>query len=86
KSNWLGPNLQAYSTTSLQQSMHQHHYHLQSAIYVESLKRYLKLFNQFDFKANFGGIYYLFLRGLDIEEGQLFGFYALPEGKFLCTN
>ncbi|MBS4167839.1 UvrD-helicase domain-containing protein [Parachlamydia sp. AcF125] len=84
KSNWLGPNLEAYSPTSLQKAMQTHHYHLQSTIYVESLKRYLQLFNQFNFERDFGGIYYLFLRGLHSENNQFFGCYALPEGNFTC--
>lgn len=64
KSNWLGPSCEDYQQTNLQQAIVENQYDLQAKIYREALKKYLKIFNC-NFNACFGGIYYIFLRGLD---------------------
>lgn len=64
KTNWLGIDADAYHPEALQNSMQEHAYFLQAAIYTEAIKRYLKLVEPRPFEQCFGGIYYLFLRGL----------------------
>lgn len=83
KTNWLGPDQEAYAHPSLANAMIANNYHLQSAIYVESLKRYLRIFNHHDFLDVFGGIYYLFLRGVDPSD-NCSGFYPAHSGVSLC--
>lgn len=70
KTNWLGPDQNAYCHSSLENAMISHQYHLQSAIYVESLKRYLNTYNMTNFSEIFGGIYYVFLRGIDPSDNS----------------
>lgn len=65
KSNWLGPDATYYSQENLTKAMTTHHYHLQARLYAHAVKRYV---SQFDdgtpFDELFGGIFYLFLRGM----------------------
>jgi exodeoxyribonuclease V beta subunit len=51
KTNWL----EEYGPASLQKAMQTHDYGLQAALYTEAIQKH--------FKAEFGGAYYLFLRG-----------------------
>jgi exodeoxyribonuclease V beta subunit len=51
KTNWL----EEYSLSSLQNAMEAHDYGLQASLYTEAVQRH--------FKAEFGGAYYLFVRG-----------------------
>ena len=45
--------------------MYQHHYHLQFLIYTLALHRFLKQrIKKYDYDHHFGGVYYLFLRGM----------------------
>ncbi|MBA3603113.1 MAG: UvrD-helicase domain-containing protein [Parachlamydiaceae bacterium] len=67
KSNWLGPDESHYSESSMQQAMRNHDYHLQARIYKEALERYLKLIDGRPFEELFGGVFYVFLRGLNAE-------------------
>ena len=73
KSNWLGPNSEAYHPVKLQAAMSEHYYFLQAALYKEALQRYLKLVEKRPFDQCFGGLFYLFLRGMQI--GSQAGIY-----------
>lgn len=71
KSNWLGPSIECYQIENLKAAMHEHDYGLQAKIYIEALRRYLKLFDKRPFGEIFGGAYYLFLRGIGPNTGIL---------------
>jgi exodeoxyribonuclease V beta subunit len=73
KTNWLGTQSEAYETSSLKIAMEENTYFLQAAIYTETLKRYLNLVEERPFEICFGGVFYLFLRGL--QPGQSRGIY-----------
>ena len=73
KTNWLGPDFTFYEMTSLQAAMAENAYFLQASLYVEAIKRYLKLVDPRPFNECFGGVYYLFLRGM--KAGQSTGIY-----------
>ncbi len=73
KTNWLGPQAEFYELSALHTAMQEHAYFLQAAIYKEAIKRYLKLVEPRPFEDCFGGIFYLFLRGL--QPGQQTGIY-----------
>jgi exodeoxyribonuclease V beta subunit len=64
KSNWLGPSIESYRQGELETCMKKNEYHLQASIYIEALKRYLKITDPREFSDCFGGVYYLFLRGM----------------------
>lgn len=65
KSNWLGPDGSCYGVPEMERAMFEHDYYLQAEIYQEALKRYLRLTDDRPFEEIFGGVFYLFLRGLD---------------------
>jgi exodeoxyribonuclease V beta subunit len=64
KSNWLGPSPEFYSRNYLEKAIHSHHYFLQAAIYQKALKQYLQMVESSLFDNIFGGVIYLFLRGI----------------------
>ncbi len=63
KSNWLGPTNAYYQTAHLEVAMRANQYDLQAKLYVEALRRYLAIFN-IPFESAFGGVYYVFMRGI----------------------
>jgi len=68
KSNWLGGGYSSYGQESLQLAMKEHDYELQSKIYIEAFRRFLAIVDPRPFKECFGGIYYLFMRGINSSE------------------
>ena len=67
KSNFLGYLPQDYSTENLAKTMGQYRYDLQYLLYTLAVHRYLKgrLGEQYDYQRDFGGVAYLFLRGMN---------------------
>jgi exodeoxyribonuclease V beta subunit len=77
KSNHLGNRLEDYDHAGLRRAMRRHRYDLQYLIYTVALHRYLLLrLPQYDYDSDFGGVYYLFLRGMRPEHGPAYGVYA----------
>jgi exodeoxyribonuclease V beta subunit len=65
KSNWLGPHALDYAPDKLARPMADHHYYLQYHLYTVAVHRYLgRRVPQYRYDAHFGGVYYLFLRGM----------------------
>ena len=81
KSNWLGFQLDDYRREHLARVIREHRYDLQYLIYTLALHRFLKAnLADYDYERHFGGVYYLFLRGLSPAEGANSGvFYDRPE-------
>ncbi|WP_202408499.1 exodeoxyribonuclease V subunit beta [Vibrio tetraodonis] len=78
KSNYLGDSVSDYHGGALNNAMAEHRYDLQYQIYALALHRFLRSrLPDYDYHAHFGGVYYLFLRGMDgqSEHGV---FYARP--------
>jgi exodeoxyribonuclease V beta subunit len=66
KSNWLGPDASAYVPASLDAAMRHSAYYLQGVIYALALRRsYAARGRSAAFESGFGGIYYVFLRGVE---------------------
>ena len=66
KSNWLGPNVSAYSAAAVEAEMQRHFYTLQLCLYTVALHRYLRVRKTgYDYDQHFGGAFYIFLRGID---------------------
>lgn len=56
--------------------MSEHHYVLQYHLYTVALDRYLALrLAGYDYDRHFGGVYYLFLRGMDPDHPAGCGVY-----------
>lgn len=65
KSNHLGPSSADYATGRLVHAMVSHHYPLQYHLYTLALHRYLGArLPGYDYDRCFGGVYYMFLRGM----------------------
>ncbi len=74
KSNYLGARLEDYDSTSLRPAMMTARYPLQYLIYTLALHRYLKgRLADYDYERDFGGVFYLFLRGMRAERGAATG-------------
>ncbi|WP_421202502.1 exodeoxyribonuclease V subunit beta [Aeromonas enteropelogenes] len=71
KSNHLGMSPADYSRPALEQAMVEHRYDLQYQLYSLALHRLLSLrLPGYDFDQHFGGVFYLFLRGM--PQGGIF--------------
>ncbi len=70
KSNYLGPGVDFYSHEALSAAIAVDGYRLQYYIYTLALHMYLKSkLPAYDYKKDFGGVYYMFLRGVGLETG-----------------
>ncbi|MGL4368178.1 MAG: PD-(D/E)XK nuclease family protein, partial [Spirochaetota bacterium] len=70
KSNDLGSSAERYAGKYLMRAMDEHRYTLQCHIYALALHRYLKMrIPDYSYEKYFGGVYYLFLRGMRFGEG-----------------
>lgn len=68
KSNYLGPGSNAYTQDAMAQAMCQHRYDLQYQLYTLALHRYLRQrLPEYDYQRHFGGVIYLFLRGVNSQ-------------------
>jgi len=75
KSNHLGNDVKNYGNDCMEEAMTGSNYHLQYMIYTVALKRWLeKKIGGFDFDKHFGGVIYVFLRG--VREGGQTGIYT----------
>jgi exodeoxyribonuclease V beta subunit len=76
KSNWLGAEPAAYQPERLAEAMAREAYVLQYLIYTVALHRYLGLrAPDYDYERHFGGVFYLFLRGMDPARGAECGVF-----------
>lgn len=83
KSNYLGDSVADYHGEALKAAMADHRYDLQYQIYALALHRFLRSrVPNYDYQTHFGGVYYLFLRGMDgASEHGIFS--ARPTLEFL---
>jgi exodeoxyribonuclease V beta subunit len=76
KSNDLGPTIDSYGQTALQDAMQQHFYILQYHLYALALCQYLRMRHPgFNYASDFGGVFYVFIRGIDSRRGPEYGIY-----------
>ncbi|NLD95169.1 MAG: UvrD-helicase domain-containing protein [Fibrobacter sp.] len=79
KSNYLGSTSQDYTPDKLRKVMNSEHYVLQYYLYTVALDQYLRVHKPgYSYKKHFGGVLYLFLRGLSLE-GNTGIFYDRPD-------
>jgi exodeoxyribonuclease V beta subunit len=85
KSNILGPGIADYTFAALRKAMEAHFYVLQSRLYGVALHQYLTLrLPDYQYESHFGGIYYLFIRGMDPAWGPAYGVHAdRPDRRFM---
>ncbi|MDE5285800.1 MAG: exodeoxyribonuclease V subunit beta, partial [Buchnera aphidicola] len=79
KSNWLGKDNKCYSINNIKKEIIQHRYDLQYQIYTLAIHQYLKSkLKKYTYQENFGGIFYLFLRGMNKKNNNNSIFYTCP--------
>ncbi len=79
KSNFLGDQLTDYETPQVWAAMAENNYHLQYHIYTVAVCKYLALrIPDFDYEKHFGGVIYLFVRGVR-KDGATGIFYNKPD-------
>ena len=85
KSNYLGLTIENYRRRHLDQNMMEHYYVLQYHLYTLALYRYLqKRHPDFNYKNHFGGVFYIFLRGVDHNRGSDYGlFFDRPDPQLV---
>ena len=81
KSNYLGSGIESYCQDKLAGAIHSGFYFLQYHIYSLALHLYLqKRLPAYRYESHFGGVFYIFLRGVDQNLGPGSGIYHdLPD-------
>ncbi|MDZ7341946.1 MAG: exodeoxyribonuclease V subunit beta [candidate division KSB1 bacterium] len=87
KSNRLGERLEDYSQPRLQRVMAEEFYSLQYFIYLVALNEYLKIrWPGYDYARHFGGVCYIFLRGVDPQAGFEYGIFRDRPARDLVND
>jgi len=85
KSNFLGNNVEDYGKNVLNSVMSRDFYILQYHLYVLAVHQYLQLrIPEFSYERHFGGVFYIFIRGVDPDKGPEFGVYKdIPDATLV---
>jgi len=76
KSNHLGNHVRDYCPKALATAMQREYYVLQYHLYAVALDRYLAMrLRGYDYEKHFGGVFYIFLRGVDPAAGARYGVF-----------
>ena len=76
KSNFLGTTPEAYSQKAMEQVMVEHRYDLQYQLYSLALHRLLQQrLPDYRYDQHFGGVVYLFLRGVQSNSQESYGIF-----------
>lgn len=81
KSNHLGNEPGDYGESKINEAMERESYILQYHLYVLALHQYLRMKSiQYSYKDYFGGVFYIFIRGVGISKNDRTGvYYDLPD-------
>ena len=84
KSNSLGQSIKDYSIENLKMEMHEHQYNLQYLIYTVALNKFLQnRIPDYDYNKHFGGVLYIFLRGVNKNIPESGVFFDLPNKELI---
>ena len=84
KSNFLGAAPADYAPDRLMQAMRDNFYFLQYHLYTLALHRYLQVrLPGYDYKNHFGGVFYIFLRGLSKDTPGQGIFFDRPQQELI---
>lgn len=84
KSNWLGESSEYYTPEAMAEAMRAHRYDLQYQLYTLALHRYLRhRLADYDYQEHFGGVIYLFLRGVEGTASEKGIFRTCPDAAFV---
>lgn len=86
KSNHLGNTRGDYEGASLQHAVNAHHYDLQYLIYTVALNRHLvRTVPGYRYETHFGGVLYLFLRGMYADTPDSGVFHDKPDPALIAA-
>ena len=85
KSNLVGDRPEDYRVEALARVMAERFYVLQYHLYTVALDQYLRLrLPAYDYDEHFGGVFYIFLRGVDPDLGPEYGIFRdRPAGELV---
>ncbi|WMY97132.1 MAG: exodeoxyribonuclease V subunit beta [Arsenophonus sp.] len=85
KSNWLGEGSFSYNQQAIKHAMIYNRYDLQYQLYTLAIHRYLRTrLPNYNYQKHFGGVIYIFLRGIDNKNSHGYGiYYNLPVYAFI---
>ena len=87
KSNHLGNSTKDYGHDAMKQAMDNNLYFLQYLLYTVALNRYLSLrVENYAYSTHFGGVMYVFMRGVSEAEGETTGFYRAHPSEALVQE
>ncbi len=91
KSNFLGNRFEDYHQAALQKAMGESFYQLQYHLYTIAVHQYLQTrIPEYHYDSHFGGVYYIFLRGVNPAKGNDYGIYrhrpSAAAIEALCSN
>lgn len=89
KTNYLGDSYTDYTPDRLKKAVLESNYTLQYALYTVALHKYLEgRVSGYSYQRDFGGVFYLFLRGINPEIPGCGIFYDRPPREFVkaCTK
>jgi exodeoxyribonuclease V beta subunit len=76
KSNHLGDRVEDYRIEALAKVMDERYYVLQYHLYTVALDQYLRLrLPDYEYERDFGGVFYVFLRGVEPDRGPEYGIF-----------
>ncbi len=76
KSNYLGDEIEDYDAEGMRQSIDSHFYDLQYYIYTAAVHKMLTCsLEKYEYSTHFGGVFYLFLRGICDGPSRFNGIY-----------
>jgi exodeoxyribonuclease V beta subunit len=85
KSNLLSDRYDGFAGPQMEKEMLSHHYVLQYHLYVVALNKFLESkIDDYSYENNFGGVYYLFVRGMQVGSNSGI-FYDLPSVETIRT-
>lgn len=83
KTHWLGPSPSSYGLEALERVIRRDRYVLQYLLYAVAVHRYLRCrLPEYRYESHFGGVYYLFLRGMEAPGGGMF--FDLPSAALIA--
>ncbi len=84
KSNWFGNRLADYDEAGMRACMSQHLYFLQYHLYTVAADLYLRRrLAGYDYETHFGGVFYVFVRGIDSAVPGRGIFKDKPDGRLV---
>ncbi len=87
KSNLIGRDINQYRTENLIPIMQNDYYILQYHLYTLALHKYLKnRLPNYDYEKDFGGVFYIFLRGINKTKGPDYGIFRDRPQKSLILE